>query len=1015
MGLALAPVVLAQGLPTATLSGRVRNDALDLPGVTVTAKSPALQGTRTTVTGANGDYVLANLPPGDYQITFAIQGFKAQTLNKTLGASQQASLDANLAMTVTATTTVTAQSDSISQSPAQATTYTGDVLSKLPTARTVTSAVNLSPGVNQNGPNGASISGAQSTENLYTVNGVTITDNVRSSPNNLFIEDAIQETTTTTSSVSAEYGRFTGGVINTITKSGGNVFSGSFRSTLNNNAWNSTSGYRTATGVNPQEDTFTNTVTSTYEATLGGPILKDMLWFFGAGRYFDTSEALTSLTRFTNLPYTNGAKETRYEGKLTFSPVQNHTLTGSYIGVKHDDVNYYFTSIPVSDLASIYDRQLPQELMAFNYNGVLSSNFFLEGSYSKRKFTFENSGGRYQDNVQGHRHPRPRARRLVQRPDLLRRVRPRESRQQRVLRQGHVLPLDVGRSARTTSCSGYDNFAGQRLSNNYQSGSNFVAYTFRPASIVQGANIYPVIKLRNTELDYWPVLQASQGSNLRTQSAFLNDAWRLNDRLSFNIGVRYDKNDATDAARQRHVRRLQVQPAPRRHVRRHGQRQPARHRELRVSTSRPCRRRRRAAARRSPAPGRLLLVLRRPRHQHGRRSVPQLAAGAHPEIFELVRRQRLPPEPPRRELQGPAGRRAVHRRRERPDPRLARLAERERVRLRSRGQLRQVDPGQLPRRLRPPRVPGLLRPPEGHHDRQGHEPVRRRMYDLGLVENSNDYRREYTGLHSQVFYRITPSFTLGANWTWSHLIGDIVGETSGSGPVRGGSHVYPEYFQRSWNNPIGDLSQDERHRVRVYGNYDLPIPASWGSFNLGFIQTYDTGTPYGAAGTIRTRSYVTNPGYLTPPASVAYYFTARDAVPDREHLPYGHAALLLAPHRRRPRDLRHPAGVQRVQLAARRRREHDREHELQHVEPPRVQPVHERVSRRVPAGHGGRRLQGDGGELAEGLDLRDADQRRQLPDAALLPAFGGHPLLVLPSFRFDGPRPLPGPFFFPGR
>ena len=39
--------------------------------------------------------------------------------------------------------------------------------------------------------------------------------------------------------------------------------------------------------------------------------------------------------------------------------------------------------------------------MAFNYNGVLSSNFFLEGSYSKRKFTFENSGGRYQDNVQG--------------------------------------------------------------------------------------------------------------------------------------------------------------------------------------------------------------------------------------------------------------------------------------------------------------------------------------------------------------------------------------------------------------------------------------------------------------------------------------------------------------------------------------------------------------------------------------------------------------------------------------
>ena len=100
VGFALAPVVLAQGLPTATLSGRVTNDALELPGVTVTAKSPALQGTRTTVTRANGDYVLANLPPGDYEITFTIQGFKAQTQKKSLGASQQVNVDANLAMTV---------------------------------------------------------------------------------------------------------------------------------------------------------------------------------------------------------------------------------------------------------------------------------------------------------------------------------------------------------------------------------------------------------------------------------------------------------------------------------------------------------------------------------------------------------------------------------------------------------------------------------------------------------------------------------------------------------------------------------------------------------------------------------------------------------------------------------------------------------------------------------------------------------------------------------------------------
>ncbi len=81
------------------------------------------------------------------------------------------------------------------------------------------------------------ISGAQSYENLYMVNGATIVHNLVGTPYDLFIEDAIQETTTITSSVSAEFGRFTGGVVNAITKSGGNAFSGSFRTTLTNDDW----------------------------------------------------------------------------------------------------------------------------------------------------------------------------------------------------------------------------------------------------------------------------------------------------------------------------------------------------------------------------------------------------------------------------------------------------------------------------------------------------------------------------------------------------------------------------------------------------------------------------------------------------------------------------------------------------------------------------------------------------------------------------------------------------------
>ena len=68
--LLFAGIALAQGNPTSTLTGRVINEGQGLPGVTVNVKSPTLQGTRTAVTSVNGDFVLPQLPPGDYTVTF---------------------------------------------------------------------------------------------------------------------------------------------------------------------------------------------------------------------------------------------------------------------------------------------------------------------------------------------------------------------------------------------------------------------------------------------------------------------------------------------------------------------------------------------------------------------------------------------------------------------------------------------------------------------------------------------------------------------------------------------------------------------------------------------------------------------------------------------------------------------------------------------------------------------------------------------------------------------------------
>src|SRR5262249_43102101 len=127
------------------------------------------------------------------------------------------------------------------------------VTETLPTTRTLLSAVLLAPNVHATGPTANSgqegavaIGGAMSFDSLYLLNGVQITENVRGQPYALFIEDAIQETTVATSGISAEYGRFGGGVVNAITKSGGNAFSGSYRQSFNNDSWRTLTPYEQA-------------------------------------------------------------------------------------------------------------------------------------------------------------------------------------------------------------------------------------------------------------------------------------------------------------------------------------------------------------------------------------------------------------------------------------------------------------------------------------------------------------------------------------------------------------------------------------------------------------------------------------------------------------------------------------------------------------------------------------------------------------------------------------------------
>src|SRR5262245_4689307 len=220
----------AQGNPTGTISGHVVDpDGLAVPGATVSVASPVLQGVRTATTSGNGDYIIPFLPAGEYDVTFELQGLRSITRKISVKMAETIPLNVTLALAAVAeTVTVSGSATEIVPTATIAASFKKEALERLPVGRALNDAVLLAPGVAGNGPSGnIMIAGSLSFESQYLVNGVVINENLRGQALNLFIEDAIQETKVSTGAISAEYGRFGGGVVNMITKSGGNTFSGS--------------------------------------------------------------------------------------------------------------------------------------------------------------------------------------------------------------------------------------------------------------------------------------------------------------------------------------------------------------------------------------------------------------------------------------------------------------------------------------------------------------------------------------------------------------------------------------------------------------------------------------------------------------------------------------------------------------------------------------------------------------------------------------------------------------------
>ena len=554
----LAIATLSPGAFAQELRGRISGVVTDdsgaiVPGVTVTASSPALIQTQTTTSGGDGSYRFPALPSGLYALTYSLQGFQTVrregvrvTLNQTF------TIDAKLKpASLTETMTITAEAPTVDTTTTSiGTAFTKELLTDIPNARDVWAAMSQAPGFQMTAFDvGGSHTGTQTgyltygvgDQNKTMIEGINVTESTSANAGYFDFGSFEEFQAGGAGNLGEQSGP--GALLNITVKSGGDRFGGQIyydyegTSTIGDNvpsAFKSPGGvgdggFKAPSIVNPADRTGPrlglqtgNPITKQYDlnVSFGGPIIKGKWWFFVG--YRDNNQFKTIL----GLPGTEAQSRLKnYTGKMTFQlNPKNQIIAFVNQRTKLQPLRELSLAVPAETAYYQASKNRPAKL---EWTSVLSDKAFLDLQLShwRNAFPLYPTATKSSDTTGVP----------VGRIDL-------STSQQSGANNSYQDQYRYKPQISGSLSYFVDNFGPGN--HNFKVGFEWLRdrkefLSFQPGNIYYRDASVTAGVIKTQEVDLWNTPNNSVNDSVLT-SAFLNDTWAINSRLSFNLALRYD-------------------------------------------------------------------------------------------------------------------------------------------------------------------------------------------------------------------------------------------------------------------------------------------------------------------------------------------------------------------------------------------------------------------------------------------------------------------------------------------